>query len=452
MKPVLSLLIIALTAVWSASAQLVMWGLAPAGYKQVEYLGFEMFKVVGPDGQASIVDGKGQTLLEGTAFDTVTPFYDHWALLLSNQSSNKQRIVGCISTDKVCNAFPAENEYYTIEGQTFYSCGLLSVENRSGKKGYIDEEGELVIGFSSGFDKVMPFSEDYAAVFKNGRFLLIDKFGESVTMVLPRVGEIRGGTNVYNGKAIVWDGSGHYYDYDVQTKSCSKRGKPSKNATPDYLYRMTDKGDTPPYMAADGRKGLSPTASHGKYGYTSPEGKVLVPCQLTAASQFVDGYAIVKTGKGETGILWLDEHPASGFNIRPVNPSIKYTAGETVTCSFTVTPPANWPQQDINASIDGLHVTTADQGKTFSFKYAPTDQSKTFTVNILSHGLTLHASTLSFNFSKKEGKAASSSGKAKGKDKDKKEPSGKKDSSRGSKKSSGKQQSREKETPKPKRL
>lgn len=407
-----------------AAAQTIMWSMAPTDYSGLEYIGFEMFKA-NDNNKACIIDATGNNLTRGAAFDELTPFYDNWALLLSNQSGRK-RVIGCISVDKICNIFPDDAEYYAIDGQAFFSCGLMTVENRANKKGYIDEEGELVIDFASGYDKIMPFSEDFAAVFKNNRYILIDKLGEKVTIVLPRVGEIRGGTNVYNGKALVWDASGHYYNYDVKQKACSKASKPAKDASPDYLYRLTDKGNTPPYMAIEGRKGLDPISSQGKYGYAVPGGgKTLIPCQLLEATPFIDNLAIAKTANGKTGILRYSDYSSGSFDVKVINEDITYSAGETVTCKFGITVPDGWRQEDIEPTIEGVHVISVGTTGTYSFKYKPNEQHRSFTVNVVSGGLTMYTSAISYDFNKKGGKSSSS--KANDKGSTKKETTGKKD-------------------------
>lgn len=434
-----------------AAAQTIVWSMTPTDYNGLEYIGFEMFKA-SDDSKACIIDANGNNLTHGAAFDEMTPFYDNWALLLSNQSGRK-RVIGCISVDKICNIFPDDAEYYAIDGQAFFSCGLMTVENRANKKGYIDEEGELVIDFASGYDKIMPFSEDFATVFKNNRYILIDKLGEKVTIVLPRVGEIRGGTNVYNGKALVWDASGHYYNYDVKQKACSKASKPSKDASPDYLYRLTDKGSTPPYMTIEGRKGFDPISSQGKYGYALPGGgRTLIPCQLLEATPFIDNLAIAKTANGRTGILRYSDNSSGSFDVKVINEDITYSAGETVTCKFGITVPDGWQQEDIEPIIEGVHIIAVGTTGTYSFKYKPNEQHKSFTINVVSGGLTMYTSAISYDFNKKGGKP--SSPKANDKSSTKKDSTGKKDSGgKKSDKQDNKKKDKSKDPPKkPERL
>lgn len=437
------------------AAQSIVWSMSPSDYSNLDYIGFEMFKATDRNGSSHIIDASGNDLTGGAAFDEMTPFYENWALLLAKKSS-RTRLIGCISVDRICNIFPSDVEYYTIPGQEFFSCGLLTVENQASKKGYIDEKGELVIDFAEGYDKIMPFSENFAAVFKNNRYMLIDKFGEKASIVLPRVGEIRGGTNVNNGKALVWDNNGRYYNYDVKEKACSKANKPGKNATPDYLYRLTDKGDTPPYMSTEGHKGLAPISSQGKYGYALSDGKTLVACQFKEATQFIDGLAIAKTSDGKAGILKYDENSSNDFAIMVINGDIKYSAGESVTCKFLVRAPTGLKKESIKASIDGVQVSQAGTDGSYSFKYSPKEQHKSFTVKLSSEGLMLYTASIDYDFSKKEGKGGSSKGKEKGSSK--KESSGKKTDKQDSKKSdkqdqkkSGKNKKNE-EPKKPERL
>ena len=38
-------------------------------------------------------------------------------------------------------------KYYTLNGQKFFSDGLISVADENGKLGYIDEKGNQIVGF-----------------------------------------------------------------------------------------------------------------------------------------------------------------------------------------------------------------------------------------------------------------------------------------------------------------
>ena len=160
--------------------------------------------------------------------------------------------MGCLSDNGTYNAFA--EKYYTLVGQKFFSDGLLSVADADGNVGYIDTFGNKVVGFDGRFDRIKPFSEGYAAVFKNKRYSLISKSGETVKFKFLGIAEVNSGTNVYKGKVYVWDTTGKLYSSFVdnatsngsvvyvgnqrQSGVCVKTKWPGNRAY-DYLYRFS---------------------------------------------------------------------------------------------------------------------------------------------------------------------------------------------------------------------
>lgn len=388
-----------LTAIHCFS-QSVTWEMEPTDlYNDVKYIGFNLFQTLSHDGKVGVIDSKGMVIVETTC-DEITPFYEEYALLLA-KNGDKSRVIGNLSTHGEFNRFLQEYVFYTLQGQAFYSCGLLTVEDNKGRKGYIDLKGKPTIGIVDGleFSKIKPFCEGFAATFDmEKRYMLIDKSGKKEKLSFPNVVKmIPNGTNVFDGKVFVIDTQNEFYSYNVHTKGMCVKERP-KYSTPDYLYRFSGKGIDIPYMI------LPPADRHIQlqespqgYGYLHDK-KVLLPSQFDQATPFINNLAIVRMN-GKYGILRYSPDPVLPLSIEAVNPnSISYSAGESVICRFKVSALESMNADSISVTVNG-DVATYQGNNIFSFKYKPTQSGKqAFIVSISYHGLVLLSSSLDFNF------------------------------------------------------
>lgn len=131
-----------------------------------------------------------------------------------------------------------------------YEQGLLSVQNRSEKYGYIDKSGTYVI--DAKFDKAYDFSEDLAAV---------------------------GFENSNSSKN------------DEDNKKDSKKTKTYR-----YGY-INKKGETvisDVYEDAEAfSEGLAAVKKDGKWGYINKKGEMVIKPEYDTVSEFLNGYAVV---------------------------------------------------------------------------------------------------------------------------------------------------------------
>lgn len=380
-----------------ADAQTAVWAMKPMVCSDCTYLGKGLFKIM-KDGKVGLVNSSGD-VLAACEYDNLTPFYEDKALLTLSTSKG-ERVVGCVTENGTYHAFT--NTYYTLQGQNFYSDGLLSVSNAQGRVGYIDIAGNEVVGFDGMYDRIKPFCEGYAAVFKNKKYSLINKSGEAVRFYFNDVGELYGGTNVYNNEVYVWDTDGVFYVYNTQKGGACKRVKLSfSDRSFDYLYRLnalTHKGRTriTKSVLDAGHKGLEPVQRNGQYGYVTSSCVVLPP-QFQSATAFVDGYAVVKTS-GEMGILrYVDNQ-----RITPVVPStpIKFYA-PLATCDITLSVPDAWTNKKVNLRVtddEGTVVKFEAKEHGFTFKYAPEKAKHLFNAIIESEGLVLFNDKVAYQF------------------------------------------------------
>ena len=305
----------------SANAQTVVWELKPTTYNDISRLGRNLY-VVKHNGKVGLINSDG-TIVAPIDNDQIGDLYEHKALV-TRTDGHGERVAGILTDDGVYHGFATS--YYTLNGQKFYSDGLLSVADERGNLGYIDDYGKAVVGFEGKYSRIKPFTEGFAAVMKNKKYVLIDKDGNEAKFMYGGNGigpAIGGCTNVYQGKAYVYDEFGgadrSYYLYDAKAKSRLEKTGRIKNTATDYLYcyqSVTGRTKEVPFkkmVVKAGQVGLSPVTNKGLYGYEE-SGKTVLPAQLSAATPFEDNLAIV-TLNGQIGILKYI--PGNGFVATP---------------------------------------------------------------------------------------------------------------------------------------
>ena len=159
--------------VLSVYSQTAIWQIKPTDYDKIERLGRTLY-IVQKNNKIGIVNEQG-TILAPPENDNLGMFYEHKALI-TLQDSKGERIIGVLSDDETFHKF--SNKFYTLNGQKFYSDGVLSVSDENGKVGYIDDKGNQILGFDGKYTKIKPFCEGYASVFKNKKYYLITLDGE----------------------------------------------------------------------------------------------------------------------------------------------------------------------------------------------------------------------------------------------------------------------------------
>ncbi len=394
----------------TCKGQTVVWQLMPTDYHDIVRLKSDLFKVT-RNGKVGLIRSDG-TVVAPIENDQIGDFYERKALVTRNDGKG-ERISGYLTEEGNYTAFP--EAYYTLAGQKFFSDGLLSVANASGKVGYIDTYGNEVIGFDGKYNRIKPFTEGFAAVRKGEKYVLIDKDGNEQRFEYGGNGigaAIGGCTNVYQGIAYVYDEYGgndrSYFTYDAKWHSKLQKTRRIRNTEMDYLYcyrEVTGRTKEVPFQKAApyrGSKGPEATATDGLYGYTT-DGKQIVPPQFTSATTFEDGLAIV-TADGKEGILKYVE--GSGFAASAVTESLSFDAGSQVTCKFRVAVPGIWQSRGIELILKdnaGNVLTTAGNADTRSFTVRPTASGRaTYHLSIHGEGLTLYEGTLTYTFHKKE--------------------------------------------------
>lgn len=389
----------------NALGQTVVWEMPPsAKYSSIVPLGIEnLFRVTQED-KLGVVKADG-TVIVRAENDEITSFYEGTALILKNDGYGK-RIQGFITKEGKYLALT--QRYYAIEGQEFFSDGMLTARNDHSFPGYLDSYGREALGFNSEYDVVKPFSEGYATVFKRNKYMLIDKSGIVQPIKLKKETDvIAGGTNVFRGIAYVWNSTGKFFTFDVNTKiQCRKVRKPASTQM-DYLYRfktITRSSEQVPYD----KEQLSPNSLqtsiiNGKIGYKNDE-LTVVPAQFTEGSPFYNDLAVVEK-EGMRGILRYV--PKDKWVIKTKNEgNVYYTPNVTETKGyFEIEIPNTWKEKYFEVTVTDADtekdMQAFQQNQLYFFTcQVPKSEQKEWIIAIVSHGVKIYEERVTLYFVK----------------------------------------------------
>ena len=392
----------------SMAAQSIVWQLKPGDYSEIVRFGPDLYKV-SKNGEIGLIRSNGTEVVP-LGCDRIMDFYEGRALVLGKATDKEgfPLILGYLTEKGQYVSF--DGAYHALKGLEFYSDGMLPVNDSRGRRGYLDERGVPELGFDGKWSSIMPFTEGYATVFTgkkgNRKYHLIDKNGNQIRFLLGVGLELYGGTNVCNGKALVWDTNGKFYNYDVSKGKCSSVKEPS-NTKMDYLYcfmGVSKRGKTAPYYSfPEGQKGLQPVYEDGGYGYTE-NGKVILPCQFSQATGFEDGLAVVNM-QGKTGILRYVQGETD-FAVSIPKSHFVYDPGSSVNCAFQLDIPEAWSRENLDVTvidkISGEQVVTENNAGTYSFTMKPNSTEYSYDISVASDGLSLWSGEASYTFKKRE--------------------------------------------------
>jgi hypothetical protein len=379
----------------SLNAQTVYWQLQPREYSSIERIGKGLYKIAS-DNKVGVMNQSGEMIVP-LEYDGIERFYEDLALVI-NKEGTREIVAGTLEKAGKFNRF--EETFYAIPNQEFYSEGLLTVVDNNKRLGYINPTGNRVCGFESSLSYIKPFVEGYAAIFRGKNiYQLISPKGEACTIVLG-ISEVYGGTNMYNGSAVVWDTNGKVYEYFPSTRQVTRIKRPS-SMDYDYLFRfkaITKGSNEIPYQEVEpGKEGISPTSEEGKLGFG-----IMMPPQFTFATPFVDDISIVQID-GKYGLLRYSEtgSPISAFVEQS---ELSYKPNQRVTCGFKLNIPQEWDNQSLKILVDGrLANETVDvsyKSGLCTFDVSPKDENQLFRVKVRNDMLVLWEGDIKYRFKK----------------------------------------------------
>lgn len=395
MKRLLFIIAITCTAIISNDAQVITWAIKPGVYSKIEPCWGDLYFVYKGD-NIGIINGDGRVVVTPEA-SRITGFYGGLALVLKSDGG-QERILGILSTDGSYSKI--DGAYYTIPYQEFFSEGLLTVTSPRGQASYMNGNGVIVKSFDVSF--ISPFSEGYAVVGENEDYSIIDKRFNTLSIQLGTVSQVYGGSNVYKGVAVVWDGNGRFYNYDVSRGTCKKISEPN-SLDYDYLYCfscITKRPEKVEYEQVQRSSETLPvTEQGGKYGYMNDE-KIVLPCQFEQAENFHGNYAIARID-GKYALLSL-HNTNDTFNAK-ADSQIKYkkSYAKSLIHKFGLSLPALWSDDIVSISVkdeNGIPVSISNNAGSYEFKTDGGEGTKKYNVEIYGDGMRLWSGEIAYNY------------------------------------------------------
>lgn len=399
MRRFLYLVMMVCTA-FAVHAQVITWSVKPGTYDKIEPCWNDLYLVY-KGSSVGVINGDGREIVQPEA-SRITGFYGGQALVLRSVGG-QERILGILASNGSYTRL--DNACYAIPGQELYSEGLLTV-NKSGHSCYMDVNGNIVKEFDD--DRfISPFSEGCAVVGEYEDYSLVDKKFRPIAISIDTNSGIGGGTNVYQGKAIVAGLNGKYYVFDVKAGRCMGTVKVgSSGLEQDYLCCYIGESGRSWEIPYDSPERLSTVSAVKKeknndgYGYAGND-KTILPCQLEEAEDFYGNYAIAKNNRGY-GLLYL-HNSGENFAANALNKNISYyqNEGRSLVHRFGVTMPTLLAEEPVSVKVrdeSGFPVEVTSKGDSYEFSSNGSSGTKNFSVEVDAAGLKLWEGDIAYNY------------------------------------------------------
>lgn len=154
-------------------AQSMEWLCRPGKFSDIQYMGYDLFKVKDNTGKWGIFSADGKQVLD-VKYDSITSFVEDRALILDKAG---QRIIGILDQNgEILKSF--ENEQIYATAYPYFKEGLLGYKDRNGLCGYINNKGTISI--AAQFYLAAPFQDGIATVqYPDGQYYgLINRTGK----------------------------------------------------------------------------------------------------------------------------------------------------------------------------------------------------------------------------------------------------------------------------------
>lgn len=351
-------------------AKTVVWSI-PARYDELEYLSETMLRCQ-TEAKWGIVSTSDKMILEPD-YDYVSPFTNGYALACIREG-NRYRLRAIV--DETGNVKQVEEVYYLHPVYPYFSEGKMAVANRTGKYGYIDSHGNMVIKCQ--FDNAFPFHEGFALK-KNGNFVQFIKenydVGKTHTLgVVFNYGKMTDATFFSDETAAV--------AYNNKCALINRSGQEIRKIKTEEFLRLKKKINAP--LPADELNiqydDLFNVYTDGiRYGYNEGNTLVIASCLEYAGNVTSRGTAIAAIN-GRKGLLRMiegnyagDVHPKDG------NPSVLNVDknGNAHECQAVLSVPNSVRLSDVRLQVDrgdGIFLElplSASSGNTFSTTFVP---------------------------------------------------------------------------------
>ena len=299
-RTIYCLVMILCTTVLSSNAQTVIWSVKPM-YETIKPYSESLY-LCQLNGKWGVVDAGGKAVLPNQYDFITTPHEGNG--LFGTLEGGKNRLNGLISPDGTCT--PVNGTYYVIPHFPHFSEGKLCVSDPSGKQGFMDENGKIVVKCQ--FDVVRPFKEGLSSIRKGPWVYYIRENHDAapdrnVVYAEWRNGQITEGSSFKNGEAVVGYG-GKYKVIDLQGRELRNFSASKWKINP-ADYTIVSNEDKIQEEAAKATVPQSPVeifSEDGKYGFRL-NGKTILYPTLSSASPIDLNQVSIAAYHGKTGLL-----------------------------------------------------------------------------------------------------------------------------------------------------
>lgn len=300
MKSIRTIILALMTAVLAfanAGAKTVSWAISPK-YSKISRYYSDLF-VFQQNGKWGMVK-PGNVEILPASYEFITPFVNGYALAGIKEGS--QYLLQAIITE-TGDVSVLNDKVYLPSSNQYFSEGKLVVSNRSGKFGYINPAGQVVIKLQ--FDKALPFKEGWAPVKQGNYFKYINETydrnpSRSILVVDFHYGEMTLASCFSNGRAAI--------AYNKDFALISTNGQKVKKLNETEFKQTYKNNNSAPKSSAgfSSLKTYSEYSENGLYGLRLGDDVIVSPQFNSFPEQFSDNYIIAEKNNRQ-GLLTVTE-------------------------------------------------------------------------------------------------------------------------------------------------
>lgn len=282
----------------SANAKIATWSISPNYQELKRYYG-DMY-LFQNNGKWGIVASGDNVLLQAN-YDFITPFVNGYALIGSKEGS-KLLLEGIIGEDGNINFL--NDKYYLPGNNQYVSEDKLVVSNKSGKYGYINTLGDIVVKCQ--FDNALPFKEGYAPV-KQGNYMkfITENYDRNASRNMLVVdfhyGEMTAAGCFSNGLAPI----AYNTDYALINTNGQKVRK-IKEADFKQTYKTNNAAPSSKSPSFSTSSNYVEYSENGKYGLKQGDNIIVTPQFDSFREKYSDGRVLASLN-GKQGLLQIYE-------------------------------------------------------------------------------------------------------------------------------------------------
>lgn len=292
------LTVVVILAFANANAKIATWSISPMFQDLQRYTGDLYLCQI--NGKWGVVKTGDEIVLPAN-YDFITPFVNGYSLVGSKEGG-KYLLQNIVSEDG--KVISITEKYYLPGSNQYFSEEKLVISDKTGKYGYINTSGDLVIKCQ--FDNALPFKEGYAPVKKGNYMKYIgenyDRNPSRNTLVVDfHYGEMTVAGCFSNGVAPV----GYNNDFALINSSGQKIQK-IKEAEFKQLYKKFNSPPDNQKIDFTSSSNYSKYEENGKWGLKQANWVIVTPQFDAFGQEYSDGDLIASMG-GKQGVLRISE-------------------------------------------------------------------------------------------------------------------------------------------------